>query len=70
MKREKRSKLVEKMWDLEDSADRVEAAFDELVERRKEVMGELVRSSQKELTKTLMRLLEFEKVILSTEEKL
>ena len=68
MKRAKRFKLVEEMWQLEDSADRVEAAFDELVDRRKEVMEELVRSSQKELAKTLMHLLEFEKVTLTTEE--
>ena len=70
MQRAKRSKLVEQMWELEDSDVKVEAAFDELVERRKEVMEELVRSSQKELTKTLMRLLEFEKVTLSSEEML
>ena len=70
MERAERSELVEKMWNLEDADVRVEAAFDELVERRKEVMVELVTSSQKELTKTLMRLLEFEQVILSTEDKL
>ena len=60
----KRAKLVENMWELEDSAVRVEAAFVELVVRRREVMEELARSSKKELTKTLMNLLEFEKVVL------
>ena len=56
MKRERGSKLVEKLWNLEDSDIRVEAAFSELVERSKEMMEELVRSSQKELTKNLRNL--------------
>ena len=47
----------------------MEAAFEELVEKRKEVMEELVRT-MKELTQTLMHLLKFEKAILSTEEML
>ena len=60
---------MEIMWDLEDLDVRVEAAFWELVERRKEVMEELVRLSKKELTITLMNLLEFEKVVLSEVER-
>ena len=57
------------MWELEDSAERVEAAFVELVEKRKDVMEELVRSSMEELTKTPMNLLVLEKVILSKVER-
>ena len=46
------SKLVEGMWNQEDSDIRVEDAFQELVEKREDVMMELALSSKKELTET------------------
>ena len=60
MMRHERVELVEDFWNLEVAAVRVEEAFEELVKNRIDIMRELASSSQKELTKTLMYLLELE----------
>ena len=69
MKYGERSKLVEGMWNLEDSDIRVEDAFRELVEKRVEVMMELTLSSKKELTDTLFLLIQLEGIELSQVER-
>ena len=75
MRDQERAVLVEDFWNLEDAHVKVEEAFEELVEKRVELMRELASSSKKELTKTFMKLLEYEgpgveKVVMSEQEKI